>query len=50
MQAIERDSQSCDVGVDVLAWSFRPVSLRQIEQHLRTLPKRPTFGDGDQAA
>lgn len=44
------DSQSCDVGVDVPAWGYRPVSLAEIERHLRTLPKRPTFVDGDQAA
>ncbi len=44
------DSQSCDVGVDVPAWAFRPVSLNEIERHLRTLPKRPNLGDGEQAA
>lgn len=44
------DSQSCDVGVDVPAWGYRPVSLAEIERHLRTLPKRPAFADGDQAA
>lgn len=30
------DSQSCDVGVD--AWSYRPVSLDEIEARLATLP------------
>ena len=38
------DGQSCDVGVDVPAWKFRPVSLTEIEAHLRTLPERPKFG------
>lgn len=34
------DSQSCDVGVDVPEWAYRPVSLTEIERHLRTLPPR----------
>ena len=43
------DSQSCDVGVDVAEWNYRPVSLAQIEAHMRTLPRRPQFGDGIKA-
>ncbi len=35
------DSQSCDVGVDIPEWGYRPVSLAQIEAYLRTLPQRP---------
>jgi calcineurin-like phosphoesterase family protein len=32
------DSQSCDVGVD--CWGFRPVSLDEIVERLKTLPTR----------
>lgn len=32
------DSQSCDVGVDVPFVGFGPVSLKEIQRHLTTLP------------
>ena len=32
------DGQSCDAGVD--AWAYRPVTLPEIREHLRTLPVR----------
>ncbi len=43
--ALPGDSQSCDVGVDVPEWSYRPVSVAQVEAHLRTLPQRPRLGE-----
>ena len=32
--------QSCDVGVDVPAWGFRPVGLGEVLAHVATLPER----------
>lgn len=40
------DSQSCDVGVDVPEWNYRPVSLAEIVEYLRTLQPRPQIGEG----
>jgi calcineurin-like phosphoesterase family protein len=36
--ALPGDRQSCDVGVD--AWDFRPVTLKEIQERLATLPER----------
>lgn len=48
--ALPGDGQSCDVGVDVPEWRYRPVSLTQILAHLRTLPQRPRPDEGTRAA
>lgn len=41
---LQGDRQSVDVGVDYPAWSFGPVSLAQIQEHLKTLPERGNNG------
>jgi calcineurin-like phosphoesterase family protein len=41
LNRLKGTSRSLDVGVD--AWAFRPVSLREIRQRLKTLPVDTNF-------
>jgi hypothetical protein len=40
-QKLRAPHSSLDVGVD--AWAFRPVSMKDIRQRLKTLPADPDF-------